>query len=64
MMDMKGSPSGFRKPAYRVIHEIVARSGYPVMFGFPAGHGQPNLSLPMGREVTVVVEGDGCCLKW
>lgn len=31
----------------------------PVIFGFPAGHGRPNLALYMGREVTVTVDENG-----
>jgi muramoyltetrapeptide carboxypeptidase len=64
MIDMKTSPSGFRKPAYDIISEAVAGYDYPVMFGFPAGHGRPNLSLPMGREVTLTVSNGGCSLKF
>ena len=64
MSGMKTSPSGFRKPAYKVIREAVASYGYPVMFGFPAGHGHPNLSLILGREVTLAVEAKGCKLKF
>jgi muramoyltetrapeptide carboxypeptidase len=60
MMDMKGSPSGFNKPAYQVIREAVERYDYPVMFAFPAGHDVPNLSLPMGRVVKINV-GVGEC---
>lgn len=64
MNDMKASPSGFRKPAYNIIHEAVAGYGYPVLFGFPAGHGNPNLSLILGREVTLSVEPKTCKLTF
>jgi muramoyltetrapeptide carboxypeptidase len=62
MHDMKSSPSGFRKPAYEIIREAVSGYGYPVMFGFPAGHGKPNVSLIMGREVKLTVTANGCIL--
>jgi muramoyltetrapeptide carboxypeptidase len=62
MIGMKASPSGFRKPAYNIISEAVAGYDYPVMFGFPAGHGRPNMSLFMGREVSLTVEPNGCKL--
>jgi muramoyltetrapeptide carboxypeptidase len=60
MHNMKPSPSGFRKPANDIIREAVAGYGYPVMFGFPAGHGHPNLSLILGREVKLEVGDKGC----
>jgi muramoyltetrapeptide carboxypeptidase len=62
MLGMKSSPSGFHKPAYNIIREAVADYGYPVMFGFPAGHGSPNLSLVFGREVSLSVEPTACKL--
>jgi muramoyltetrapeptide carboxypeptidase len=64
MTAMKRSPSGFHKPAYSIIREAVAGYNYPVMFGFPAGHNRPNLSLPMGRKVSLSVEPRGCSLKF
>jgi len=64
MHNMKTSPSGFRKPAYEIIREAVSGCGYPVMFGFPAGHGHPNMSLFLGREVKLEVGRDGCRLQF
>jgi len=62
MHDMRVSPSGFRKTAYDIIREAVSGYGYPVMFGFPAGHGHPNMSLILGREVKLTVTPDSCKL--
>jgi muramoyltetrapeptide carboxypeptidase len=64
MIGMKSSASGFRKSAYEIIHDAVAGYSYPVMFGFPAGHGHPNLSLPMGREVALTVGLNSCSLTF
>ena len=36
----------------------------PVVFGFPAGHGRPNLAIYMGREVKLSVREDGVDLTF
>jgi len=64
MINMKTSPSGFRKPAHAIIREAVVGYGYPVMFGFPAGHGHPNLSMVLGREVKLEVGQVNCKLTF
>jgi len=44
-------------------HEIIANAlkGYniPICFDFPAGHVEPNLSLIMGRRVSLEVNSNG-----
>ncbi|OFY49214.1 MAG: hypothetical protein A2Y87_06620 [Bacteroidetes bacterium RBG_13_46_8] len=62
MSGMKVSVSGFRKTAYDVIREAVEEYSYPVMFGFPAGHMRPNMTLILGREVILRVGSDECNL--
>jgi muramoyltetrapeptide carboxypeptidase len=36
--------------------DLVADLGVPVLMDFPAGHDNPNLTLPMGTEVELVAE--------
>ena len=36
--------------------DLVADLGVPVLMDFPAGHDNPNLTLPLGTEVELVVE--------
>ena len=36
----------------------------PVVFGFPAGHGRPNLAMYMGRNVQLSVREDGVDLTF
>jgi len=55
MNKMKVSSSGFRKPAYRIINEITKDYDYPVIFGMPSGHIQPNKTLIFGRNVEMSV---------
>jgi muramoyltetrapeptide carboxypeptidase len=52
---MKEGETPFGKSAYEIIHEAVAEYGYPVMFGFPAGHKLPNLPLVMGGRIILNV---------
>ena len=49
----------------RITKEVVDYCrplGIPVIYGFPAGHEDPNLSLYLGREVTVSVGTQGASL--
>jgi muramoyltetrapeptide carboxypeptidase LdcA involved in peptidoglycan recycling len=34
------------------------------MFGFPAGHAHPNMSLILGREVEIAVNSNECTLTF
>lgn len=45
----------FGKDAYQIIADAVAGYKYPVLFDFPAGHVEHNLSLPIGATVTLTV---------
>ncbi len=45
----------FGKDAFEIIAEKVADYDYPVLFNFPAGHVDYNLTLPIGRTVTLEV---------
>ncbi len=64
MNNMMISGSGYRKPAFKVIREAVSGYGFPVMFGFPAGHAHPNMSLVLGREVEMSVGSKHCTLTF
>jgi muramoyltetrapeptide carboxypeptidase len=54
----------FGKDAYRIIHDIIKEYTFPVCFGFPAGHQEPNLALIMGGEVELIVDSNNCELKF
>ncbi len=64
MNNMMISGSGYRKPACSVIREAVSPYDFPVMFGFPAGHAHPNMSLILGREVEITVSSKQCTLTF
>jgi len=54
----------FGKDACQIIHDVVTEFKYPVCFGFPAGHKEPNLALIMGSEVELSVNTDQCRLRF
>ncbi len=55
--DMRANLSlPFGKDAYEIIAEAVANYNYPVLFDFPAGHVQYNLTLPIGKVVELAVQ--------
>jgi muramoyltetrapeptide carboxypeptidase len=49
--------------AYEIIREVVSGYGYPVIFGFPAGHELPDYPLLMGGHVQMEVSGDHVFVK-
>ncbi len=42
-----------------ILESYLRPLGIPVVFGFPAGHDEPNLALYLGREITVCVDQTG-----
>ncbi len=36
--------------------DLITDLGVPILFDFPAGHEVPNMTLPLGTEVELVVE--------
>jgi muramoyltetrapeptide carboxypeptidase len=64
MNNMMVSGSGYRKQVNSVIRDAVAPYDFPVMFGFPAGHAHPNMSLILGREVEITVNRKQCTLTF
>ena len=51
--ETKPSGTPFGKSDLEIIRDAVAEYGYPVVFGFPAGHELPNYPLVMGSEISV-----------
>ena len=56
--DMKDNTIPFGKSAEEIIIEAVQEYNYPVCFGFPAGHGEKNFPLFMGRDVEIEVDNE------
>lgn len=56
LIDIKESTIPFGYDAYQITLQHTAEYGYPVYFGFPAGHDSDNRALIMGREITIETE--------
>ena len=50
--------------ACAVISAYTRPLGIPVVFGFPAGHTDPNLAVYLGRRVTVTVDDTGARVEF
>jgi muramoyltetrapeptide carboxypeptidase len=61
--DMKDNMVPYGKTAEDIIAEAVKDYGYPVCFGFPAGHGSQNYPLFMGRNMELKVSPKGAMLQ-
>jgi muramoyltetrapeptide carboxypeptidase len=55
MSNMKDNEIPFGKTAEEIILGTVKEFGYPVCFGFPAGHQTKNLALILGRRAMLTV---------
>lgn len=49
---------------YDLIDSYARPLGIPVVYGFPAGHDAPNLSVYLGREVRVTVDDQGARVEF
>ena len=47
-----------------MLHELLKDYDIPVLCGFPGGHGDVNLPLVMGADVTIDVRADGATLQF
>jgi muramoyltetrapeptide carboxypeptidase len=59
----KDGETPFGKTAYEIVKEAVESYGYPVVFGFPSGHEQPNDPLIMGSRIALEVTRDEVMIK-
>lgn len=59
MSKMNDNAVPFGKSAEEIIFEAVAGYGYPVCFGFPAGHLEDNRALFLGRKARLEISATG-----
>jgi muramoyltetrapeptide carboxypeptidase len=55
---------GQDKPLNEIILDKVGDLGIPVMYGISAGHGNPNLSLYLGRTIELDVNSETATLRY
>lgn len=56
MTDMQDKKRPFGKTPYEIILDAVKQYGYPVSFGFPAGHIDNNVPFILGHEIALQVQ--------
>lgn len=61
---MEDNETAFGKTPEEILSEAVADYGYPVCFGFPAGHQPENHPLILGRNVVLEVSGNKVSLAF
>jgi muramoyltetrapeptide carboxypeptidase len=61
--DIKDTTPGFGESVEEIILDKVRKFGYPVAFGFPIGHENPNLAWTSGSTMTLTVSASGSTLS-
>lgn len=56
MSDMNDNAISFGRDAKQIICDHMKDTGIPIIFGFPAGHLEPNLTLILGRKIRIQQE--------
>ncbi|OWY18937.1 LD-carboxypeptidase [Sphingobacteriales bacterium UPWRP_1] len=64
MTNMKDNAVPFGEDASQIIARYVKPFGFPVAFGFPAGHMPDNRALVLGKRATLTVDTAGCGLEY
>lgn len=59
LTEIHDNPDPFGKSVEQAIFDVVKEYGYPVAFGFPAGHQPENRAIVMGKEITLRVHANG-----
>ena len=61
--DVKDNAEPFGRSVEEIISDAVKGYDYPVCFGFPAGHEQPNLALRLGARYKLKIDLKECSLN-
>lgn len=64
MTDLKDSDLPFGETVSEIVHRNVGDAGFPVAFGFPSGHDNPNVAWVHGLEAKLEVSSGGASLRY
>jgi muramoyltetrapeptide carboxypeptidase len=64
MSDMNDNAIPYGETAEEIINRNTNAYGYPVIFGFPAGHIKENLALIFGRKASIHIDGNSIKLTF
>ncbi len=56
-----GEPEGDGDFLREVLHDVLGGLGVPVLMGFPAGHGEDNITLPLGVRARMDADRQEIC---
>ena len=59
LTEIHDNPDPFGKSVEQAIFDVVKDYGYPVVFGFPAGHFSDNRAINFGREAKLIISDAG-----
>jgi len=62
--DLRKNTTPFGRNLKELILDIVNEYEIPVVFGFPAGHGEKNFPMILGREIELIVSKEGADIKF
>jgi len=62
--DLRKNTTPFGRNLKELILDIVDEYEIPVVFGFPAGHGEKNFPMILGREIELIVSKESANIKF
>ena len=62
-MNENDAPFAFNKTCEEIISDTLSEYNYPLFFNFPSGHQNENLTIKLGCEAQVIVQGNNIRFK-
>ena len=62
-MNENDAPFAFNKTCEEIISDTLSEYNYPLFFNFPSGHQNENLTIKLGCEAQVIVQGNNILFK-